>query len=103
MRWRRTMMIAAIACLGGWASVVETARSEPVRYRLEIKDTGPRAAQPAVMVCALETRCVGRLDLLINDKPRSVSIVAAVSSGYAFVGFFDGPAPLLSAGRRMSP
>src|SRR5258706_4382627 len=51
------------------------------------------------MVCALDTRCVGRFELLINDKPRSVLIVAAVSSGYAFVGFFDGPAPLFVRGQ----
>ena len=103
MNWRRKVMIACIACLGSWSSLVETAYSQPVSYRLEFKDTGPRAGRPVVITCAEKTRCMGRIELVINDKPRSVLVVVAIGSGYAFVRFFDGPAPLFARGEAYLP
>jgi hypothetical protein len=87
MIWRRTTLAVGIMCLCSVAGAVPPAHSEPARYRLQIKPSGPPTARSVVLICAEDVVCRGRIELMIDGRLLPMIAIALFEPGNAFIKF----------------
>ena len=90
-------IIAMVGLAGlalGGAAPVRAAPPGSTSYRLILTVQGSSSIQPLVMVCTIDARCRGRIDLPIDGKPQRVTVIAVISPGQCIITFATATMPL---------